>query len=384
MPVIPTSGTFRVHPVSTGLSLKQGEFQIGIPAGNCAVDIVLAATDAVIAAGLSTISNADRVRVWQGFPLYCSPTCFGLYAPARDYEIEISTDDHAVIFNPGGSQIIADFWTAQFPMGFLATALQVVWKGTADKGGITQDITNFNIRYNRDNVYSDAAPDINDTVIASGATIILPNNVYTGAVTSIFSLLGINFTMSDLSIAATSCGDLPYCNAAFYTDYLYLQGNYILWSVSLTKTPDVGGPGTIVTITDGTNKLLDVTEILIYTDISDDIDEPSEPIRFSIHSPYVLSWTAGELIFQVPMDLNIPVATLLSLALVVDGTTFSGEIPMGILSPILTDGSGIYTLSSGKRNDTYYDRSELPVGDVTEVDIRIPTPYIKTGFFNAD
>lgn len=156
-----------------------------------------------------------------------------------------------------------------------------------------------------------------------------------------------------------------------------ITGNYFRWSSTLTKSPSIGGPGTVVTITDGAPGVLkQITDILIYSDITDE-----EPFQFSINSHYVQSWTPIQLIFQIPIDLGIPSHSTLYIAFVIDGTTFDGAVSMGTLSPILTDGSGIYTLNKNKRSDTYYNRSVSPV---TEIDVKIPDPFIKTGFFNGD
>lgn len=158
-----------------------------------------------------------------------------------------------------------------------------------------------------------------------------------------------------------------------------LTGNYIIWSTSLTISPSTGGPGTIVTVTDTAPGVLDdITEILIYVGTD---TENEEPVRFPINSYYIQTWTDIELTFQVPIDLGLPSHSVLTIAFVVDGVSFSGEVIMGTLTPILVDGSGIYTLSRGKRSDTYYDRSVTPV---EEVEVKIPEPFIKTGFFNAD
>jgi hypothetical protein len=157
-----------------------------------------------------------------------------------------------------------------------------------------------------------------------------------------------------------------------------VTGTYFRWSSTLTKTPDIGGPGTEVTITDASGQLLQAEEILFYPDTGEGY---GDPVRIPINSYYVTEWTSTSLIFTVPIDLGIPWNTTLAIVIVINGFSFSGEVPMGILSPTLIDGSGIYTLSKGKRNDTFYDRSTTPV---ETIDRKIPDPLIKTGFFNAD
>lgn len=62
-----------------------------------------------------------------------------------------------------------------------------------------------------------------------------------------------------------------------------------------------------------------------------------------------------------------------------DGTQFSGSVPLGSLVILLTDHSGIYTLVPGKSNDTLYSS----LRDGTTRDVKIPNPFIKTGFIGG-
>jgi len=61
------------------------------------------------------------------------------------------------------------------------------------------------------------------------------------------------------------------------------------------------------------------------------------------------------------------------------GTQFSGSVTLGVLNVLLTNASGIYTLVPGKTNDTLYKTAR----DGTTRDVRIPTPFAKTGFIGG-
>lgn len=58
------------------------------------------------------------------------------------------------------------------------------------------------------------------------------------------------------------------------------------------------------------------------------------------------------------------------------GQQFSGSVMLGIHQVLVADGSGIYQLVVGKRNDTIYDR-DTPGATI---DVKIPNPFIKSGF----
>lgn len=62
-----------------------------------------------------------------------------------------------------------------------------------------------------------------------------------------------------------------------------------------------------------------------------------------------------------------------------DGTQFSGSVSLGSLIILLTDHSGIYTLVPGKSNDTLYSS----LRDGTTKNVKIPNPFIKTGFIGG-
>lgn len=62
-----------------------------------------------------------------------------------------------------------------------------------------------------------------------------------------------------------------------------------------------------------------------------------------------------------------------------NGTQFSGSVTLGILTVLLTDGSGIYILTPGATHDTLYSSER----DGTTRNVKIPRPFGKTGFIGA-
>lgn len=61
------------------------------------------------------------------------------------------------------------------------------------------------------------------------------------------------------------------------------------------------------------------------------------------------------------------------------GNQFSGSVPLGTFTIIVANGSGIYRFVDGKTNDTVYTAER----DGTTLDIKIPNPFGKSGFFRS-
>ncbi len=144
-----------------------------------------------------------------------------------------------------------------------------------------------------------------------------------------------------------------------------LTGTYDIFSSSISILPNPAVEDDIISITsDGS--LTDITRIkgrdnddnvIIDVDSADFIQWTLTLIRFRFHAPGY----SGPLILE--------------------GTTFSGSVLLGIIQILLVDGSGIYRIIANKRNDTIYEASSAP-SPVT-VDVAIPTPFAKTGFIGS-
>lgn len=62
-----------------------------------------------------------------------------------------------------------------------------------------------------------------------------------------------------------------------------------------------------------------------------------------------------------------------------DGTQFSGSVPLGNFTILLTNGSGIYRFIPGQTKDVLYSSTR----DGSTYDVKIPNPFAKTGFFRS-
>ena len=206
------------------------------------------------------------------------------------------------------------------------------------------------------------------TVIATGATshftITDPNGNIANDTTG----------LSGLTYAPTDCNGIFVTHAIcgnFFGDKiemranLQISGQYVIippfFDYDLEEDGENVAVGDTITITSGTNPATDLNLLHL-----------------------TLSWPCGIIvpITQTPTLLTFLVpescddAGLMSLTATGDGFQFSGPVVLGTMTVLLTNGSGIYRLVTGKRNDTYY-RSQR---DGTTIDIKIPNPTAKTGF----
>lgn len=157
-------------------------------------------------------------------------------------------------------------------------------------------------------------------------------------------------------------------------DVIDVTGNYTIAMLSWTiDNPNPVNPGDTLSVSsDGVNPdLLDVTGVTItYTDAD------GNPVEIDIPTTDFLVWTSVLFSFVLPEELNDVVETEITIS----GTIFSGSEPIGTIFILLEDGSGIYRIVTNKTNDTLY--TNAPVNDDT-VDVKIPNPFIKTGFIGG-
>jgi hypothetical protein len=192
---------------------------------------------------------------------------------------------------------------------------------------------------------------------------------------------GINIPVDTVVSAA-----LPTPRAVISECFLLGVYNTQLFTLT-TNTPDVL-PGMITDIEDATNRLdvFDEDEFKIYWDTQEDEEDVN---------PLFPGWTGGVRIprnliiileenlfrFIMPDNLGIPYGgRRLMLTGTGSGVAFSGEFPLQNYNTTLVEGSGLYKLVPGQAYDTYYDRSVSPA---ETVNLKIPDPSIKTGYFNA-
>lgn len=114
--------------------------------------------------------------------------------------------------------------------------------------------------------------------------------------------------------------------------------------------------------------------------ITSDLDDPDhlelDHVSITLNDTPVdaISQTEDELIFKVPIGYSGEFEVFA----VGDGTQFSGSVPLGTLSYLYADASGIYRIVLNKTSDTVYEDSGS--GDPTTIDIKIPNPFLKTGY----
>ena len=164
--------------------------------------------------------------------------------------------------------------------------------------------------------------------------------------------------------------------AAVAYDYIAISGTYILQSFQFTLNPK-------------SMSSLHSRVKVIMTEPSGSLNQLSGV--FSIY--YVNSSGNKVLITTIPVtDLIIRTDTLIEFIMpdlgiiipvppeiiIEGGTTFGGQVPLGPITILLTNGSGIYEIVPGKTHDTYYDRSIVPS---TTINVKIVDPFGKTGFF---
>ena len=120
----------------------------------------------------------------------------------------------------------------------------------------------------------------------------------------------------------------------------------------------------LVTITSGTDPLTDLNleELTIAMG--------SCPIEIVTQTPTLL-------VFRVPASCSGD--GTLDVVATGNGVQFSGSVTLGTLDILLTNASGIYKLTMGKRNDTLYSSAR----DGSTYNVKIPNPKAKTGFIGG-
>jgi hypothetical protein len=179
-------------------------------------------------------------------------------------------------------------------------------------------------------------------------------------------LIDIDFEIINIDIVHTSGYITHSYNPDSSSFGMRIFGDYTLWSTSLTMGPDPIALGDTITINDGELQLEDVEEVRATY-----IDNTTGELITVVQT--MVTQTPGTITFAltgIPASYIDDVVIELFLGLTV------GTVYVGALQVLLTDVSGIYTISPNKRNDTLYDRNNP--GET--IDVAIPTPKAKLGF----
>lgn len=386
MPVtVPPTGTLRI--LVGVVASRDGDYQSGTPGGNCAADILPSMSSADIATYLNAnAATLPAPGARETNAVFCSPTCFGLFPQPELHRLTFNPATDEIIFNPGGSQIVVDFISSDFPSGVIVSALQVHFRGSALNEPVPENnIIDFELRYNGLVVHSVALPAINDTNVDSSSTAVIPFGENRG-ILSALGIFGVGVTFLANTIIPTGCGDFPSVQAGFIIRELYVQCDYEFWSTSLRLSPGVtsepyttnspAGTEFLITTDPGDGSLTEIINIIIYSEDS----SGNLVLGATILAADFLIQTATQIRFRMPAFALGSSGSRLIVSATGNGVAFSGPIYVGSILPILVNGSGIYTLVPGKKYDTYYDRSGSVVATV---DMVIPTPRFKTGYFGG-
>lgn len=142
-----------------------------------------------------------------------------------------------------------------------------------------------------------------------------------------------------------------------------LDGTSVEANTPNNNTPETSN-GTLITIT---SDPLDPDHLLL--------DELT--ISVTCGSVVIKTQTETLLEFWIPSSCSGNGAT--SITATGNGVQFSGSVSLGSLTVLTTNGSGIYVLTPGATHDTLYSS----LRDGTTRNVKIPNPFIKTGFIGG-
>lgn len=313
------------------------------------------------------------------------PPASGVYVPnVGDHELSFSPSTIGIEFYDGSypSPVVAtlDLLSKDFPVGMTINQLQVRWVGNTFFGpSRDRRIDSLIFKYFGSTVetWTPAQPSVGTSHATPSNAIV--SSLFSWSPIQALKTFGLTIPVNNVVSADVS---VPQSIASEF----FLLGVYNTQQFSFTNDTPLAIPSEIADITDADSRFDLFDEFKIYWDTNEDLgEEDVDPLipgltgGVIIPTRYFFIRTAGRIKFQIPENLGIPYGgRRLILYGVTDGVVFTGEIQIAQFNVLLTDGSGVYHLSEGKRNDTYYDRSTTPP---TEVDLKFPRPGFRTGFF---
>jgi len=373
------SGFFRLYPLSTIVSILSGTWsvtEIGAPPPVTTA----VAIGTYLNAGVDDPTNA--VRPNRGVLNAVAPASWIPFAAT--YELQFFPDTTRIVFNPSDpDEQEVDFLSADFPIGTVFNQLIIWWNGSYTSGpGRDIILTSFALKYGGSTIENvTILPNVTfngDEV--TGTTAIIPFSQRWGPVQT-FKPFGLSFVISGVISGLTPIVDLR-------TDLFFLQGVYNTEFFDLDQVTATAGPGGQVTIDSpgGSLDSFDSFKVAWYDEEAPEDTWIDSNIPFYVEIPIpndlIFVHTATQLVLKIPY-LGVPFGgTRLQIIGVPTGLTI-GDIIIAQLNILLVDGSGIYTIVPGKTNDTYYDRTEPVPSPVPTIDLKIPDPFAKTGFFNG-
>lgn len=203
-----------------------------------------------------------------------------------------------------------------------------------------------------------AASGFVDSGELTGTTGSAPNFTYTFAVPQPMPT-NVNLLSDILEIAcAISAPGIP----GFIQ--LWMTGDYVLANFQYELNP-----------VDGSNVNVG-DQVTITSDLNDPDHLQLDQLDIELGDTPVTpeTQTEDELTFRVPVGFS----GSFIINAIGNGVQFSGTVPLGTLQVLYADASGIYRIVLNKTSDTVYEDSGS--GDPTTIDIKIPNPFIKTGY----
>lgn len=359
---IPSQALFRMY----GRSVQQivsGNFSqsdIGAPPPIATISEL----QAYYAAGIDNPAIAPR--------LHQSVNFGGNYVPAAgDYELRF-TPNSEMMFDPTGTPVTYSILDGGFPKGMVANQFRVWVNGNILTGGRNKYLDNYKFKGDNNVVY-----DVNPPNNLSGDFLQTSNEFGPSAFSNLWwGVHQVFDTTMGISAHVSTVVDASGFTPNLRIDEIYIEGIYTLLVLSVTSDVQNAGPLGEVVINGLNLDFFDEFSVNWYDEgVTDPLGFntiPIPPNNIVTHTNVLLTIRIPE---GVPLNVQLQI-----MAVQTSGVNFTGSVLLTQINTQLVDGSGIYKLVPGKTNDTYYDRSVAPVGTL---DLKIPDPFIRTGFFKG-
>lgn len=307
----------------------------------------------------------------------------GIYVPVGgNYELQFLSSSLRIEFYDGAypSPIIAtlDFLDADFPMGMTLTQPTITWTGEGFFGpSRDRSIDDIIFKYGLISVYTNTPPSgaLFTGSITTPTNAIIPSFLTKWSIVQLMKSFGLSISCN---VVASVLGNTPrVATSEFFILAAYNTQNFAI----VNNTPNVL-PGEDAHIS-GVLTAFDIDQFRVYYDGSPDVNPlfPGWTGGVIIPRNMIFEFTGTDLKFRMPDNLDLPYG---GRRLMLTGTASGadpfivGEFPITNFNTTLVEGSGLYKLTPGQHHDTYYDRSVSPA---VTVNLRIPNPSARTGFF---
>lgn len=349
----------------------------GIPPTQATDDQIITFLEQYLAPPVNQLGPARTEEV------FCAPATFFRYAyyatsspNPSSYELGFLPNLRRCLFN---STDFVDYMSADFPAGLQVSNVAINFSNTVIQTGNLSLVT-FKTLYSGLQVGFQTYPGA--YVVTDPITIFGLNYGFS----KMWNEIGFQLTAAKNDLQASACGNIPYVGSTFNMSWFNIIASYSLLSATIGLDTPEGAPGSEISISDPNGGLDIYEEIKLYwiDDTTGElIEEPLiiPPGAFISRTQFNIRFIFPSYVLNRTNTYRILPWGGKRVRVVGSGTQFSGEIPLALLNAVLVDGSGIYRLVPGKRNDTYYDRTD-PL-DVQEIDLKLPDPVLRTGFLDG-